>query len=238
MNIVRKIGLAAVTAVFFGMGSSAWAERIPGTNLDVFGESANLGASGREITLRRLPVRNALTGELNYYDVTFGFTINGDQFVAEAIRQIDVTPALISSVALRSGSYRDTQGNEYRLEGPSVSQSGYQSYSLVQTLEDGTDGLRGFNMTVTTRPIAERLENSNITSVTYQPEEIESYRLSEQNGNVFGLARVERDGDVNWDLNSFKDIHSLRAISENTMHGTAWLNGEAFSHIVLTRIGD
>lgn len=136
------------------LAAPVMAETIPGTNLEVFVEAASVGGSGRTVSIKRLPVRNSVTGETNYYDVAFELTANGAGEVAfDRISLLDLSAMLPSSNAFRAGIYLDNKGNYYELSGPSISAKGYEMYSL--TLRQGTS-LTSFSGSLSTMPVREQ----------------------------------------------------------------------------------
>ena len=226
---MKKSILLWTISLSFG---SAFAEQIPGTDIEVFGESANIGAVGRTVTLRHLPVRNISTNELNYYDISFSLGLDANrEVVFEKLDQVNVTPVHITTAQFRAGIYRDTRGNEYRLSGPSISPAGFEVYNLLQVAQGQNSQLEGLRLNISTQPAAEQF----VQSPNYRNAK-ETGDLAESNGHVFGRFDYDADPAYEWEDPGTADWVSGRVIDDDLVEFTTWDVSQAENTNTLTLI--
>lgn len=124
-KIVWSTGIM-LCAVFM----SVEAEIIPGTNLSVNFESANIVGSGRHLNMQRVPVIDINTGNMTLYDASFKFTfLPNEGLVFEQITSASVSPPT-SITNITPGIYSADASACYILEGPTMINSSRSIYTI------------------------------------------------------------------------------------------------------------
>lgn len=224
-----KLRSLIFTAAAF-VSTAGMAEQVPGTQLDVFAESANIGGTGRSVFVRQLPVQNRINGELNFYDVTFQLSIKNGDVVFDKVSQVEVTKAPILSTEFRAGRYEDVHGNVYALRGPSVTAKGYEEYSLV--LLESNSTLTDFSGGFGTTPSSEQFGGPTTPYTTHA----EVYDALEDAGEVMGKAEI-RGTDGVWGTNGKFDYISAKATDSSSIRFYVWDNAFTEGTVVLTYAG-
>jgi len=156
INTLKKTTLAAALAFAATLPQISVAETVPGTNLEVFVEGAIVGGSGRTISIRRLPVKNSISGAMKYYDVAFNLTVDSQgQVQFDQISQLDLSAMVPASNAFKAGIYQDPNGSYYELSGPSISADGHQLYSIFLR-HSSFGGMDAFSGNLSTQPVTEQ----------------------------------------------------------------------------------
>ncbi|BCG64660.1 MAG: hypothetical protein methR_P2451 [Methyloprofundus sp.] len=107
------------------------AEVIPGTDISIHFESANIVGSGRHLNMARIPVIDINTGNTTYFDASFKFTlVPNEGLVFEQITSAAVS-APISVANITPGVYRSSSNQYcYKLEGPAALDSNRSVYTF------------------------------------------------------------------------------------------------------------
>lgn len=131
MILRKSIAMTLLTTAFtLGSYTTVNAEMVENTNLSVHFESSHIAGSGRNINIHRVPVVNTDTGEAQYYDVSFRFTLDANEhLVFDKTNSVSVLPAL-STMNFIAGTYKDENDREYELQTPSTLSDGRLLYSL------------------------------------------------------------------------------------------------------------
>ncbi|MGB7306271.1 MAG: hypothetical protein WBD13_18495 [Burkholderiaceae bacterium] len=222
-NLIIAIGA-------FAIASASVAEILPGTDLEVFTESAAIAGTGRTVALRRLPVRNAVTGELNWYDVTFQLSADANgQLRFDAISQIEVSPPVLSTSSFRSGFWQEATGSVYKVSGPAVGTNGYEVYTLRKHTGDHED----LAINWSTEPMSSQFQgNRDYTdsSSLYDAKDAEY---------AFGTANFLEPGRSSSHPFYLFDSEfiGVRTIGNDILMFSRWINGVLLREIPLTYIG-
>jgi hypothetical protein len=132
-KISKKIITYGLTILTIFSTSFVFAESVPGTDFSVHFESANIVGTGRSINMHRVPVVSDITGETQFYDVSFKLSLDADnQLIFDGFSQI-TSPSINSADNFIPGTYQDGEGNKYTLTGPSVVGNGRTGWALSTT---------------------------------------------------------------------------------------------------------
>lgn len=133
MNIKSIASL--VFASFCIAAPHAHAELLPGTNLSMDLQAAQIQANGRNVNIYRLPLTDTTTGAVTYFDAVFQFGVLADGSVGFT----RTSAASVSAAQLRAadnfvaGTYSDVAGNKYEVTGPAAMSGGRLSYAIQST---------------------------------------------------------------------------------------------------------
>lgn len=124
-----------VSASFCLATPNAYAELVPGTNLSMDLQAAQIQANGRNVNVYRLPLTDTTTGAVTYFDAVFQFGLLADGSVGFT----RTSAASVSAAQLRAadnfvaGTYSDAAGNKYEVTGPAAMPGGRLSYAIQST---------------------------------------------------------------------------------------------------------
>ncbi|MEZ5652269.1 MAG: hypothetical protein R3E87_17155 [Burkholderiaceae bacterium] len=227
---MKKLAIT-ISAALSALASVAVAEPLPGTSLEVFVESAAVAGAGRTVTLRRVPVRNMVTGAVNWYDIAFQLTSDANgQLSFERISQIDVSPPVLSISAFRAGLWQDDRGNVWRITGPAVGPNGYENY----TLQKHTGNDANLTMNWSTEPMATHFQGNTYYSgykVLYDAKDPElafgtlDFTQTPSGAHLF----------YGWDGNSV--FVGAQTVGENIIVFSSWSSGVQRDSVRLNYVG-
>jgi|GEM_PF-3905701 len=233
MKRVKYIIISALVPCALGIGSSASAEQIPGTQLEVHMERANIGGVGRSVVVRRVPVRNQVTGDTKFYDISFQATSDSaGNLQFEAINQIDVTPQFPIVSALVAGRFADQQGNVYELAGPSIDAQGFENYSLDLVMAAPDGGVTELSVSLSGRSFDARFPDIGTDG--------EGVRNAELLGDLTGTLSTQPtfSSTNRWfsgSTNNFGRIVSANASSADRLVFSIWSGNRIEGTITLNR---